>query len=499
MTAPHPLDPPAARRGHRDGLRRGSRHGLALPVLGGGAALALALAGCGSSSSTDASAGASAAPSSSATASQSETAAPPSEAATDTPRLVITQQDHGMVVLDATTLEPVADLELDGYNRLNAAGDGRHVLVSTTGGFQVLDAGTWAEPHGDHSHYYTADPVLTDVVHPAEKPGHVVAHAGRTALFDDGTGVSTIVDTGVVAEKSPEARVIEAPAAHHGVAVEMADGRAVTTEGTEDARSTVVLWGPDGSEIARTDACPGVHGEATAAEERAIVGCEDGVVVVDGDTLTKVRAPDAYGRIGNQAGSDASTVVLGDYKRVAEPPSSEQQTPEATQTVSLTDTATAELRLVDLPSSYTFRSLGRGEDGEALVLGTDGNLHVIDPDSAELVRSIPVVEPWTEPEDWQEPRPALRVHEGTAYVTEPATREVHAVDVETGEVFASTALDEVPDEIVVATGAVTEGSTEHGSGDHEGHDHEGEDHDHEDAEHDHAHEHEDEATGESTR
>ncbi len=268
----------------------------------------------------------------------------------------------------------------------------------------------------------------------------------------------------------------------------MADGRAVTTEGTEDARSTVVLRGPDGSEIARTDACPGVHGEATAAEERAVVGCEDGVVVVDGDTLTKVQAPDAHGRIGNQAGSDASTVVLGDYKRVAEP-----EVPEATQTVSLTDTATAELRLVDLPSSYTFRSLGRGEDGEALVLGTDGNLHVIDPDSAELVRSIPVVEPWTEPEDWQEPRPALRVHEGTAYVTEPATREVHAVDVETGEVFASATLHEVPDEIVVATGAVTEGSTEHGSGDHEGHDHEGKDHDHEGHDHDH------EATEGSTR
>ncbi|MEJ5868628.1 zinc metallochaperone AztD [Pseudokineococcus sp. 5B2Z-1] len=469
MTAPHPLAPSAVRRGPR----HGPRHGRGLPVLGGGAALALVLAGCGSSGSTDASAGSSRAPSSSATASETATTAPPSEAATDTPRLVITAQDHGMVVLDATTLEPVADLELEGYNRLNPAGDGRHVLVSTTGGFQVLDAGTWAEPHGDHNHYYTADPVLTDVVHPAEKPGHVVVHAGRTALFDDGTGISTIVDTGAVADESPEARVIEAPAAHHGVAVEMADGRAVTTEGTEDARSTVVLRGPDGTEIARTDECPGVHGEATAAEERAIVGCEDGVVVVDGDTLTKVQAPDAYGRIGNQAGSDASTVVLGDYKRIAEP-----ETPEATQTVSLTDTATAELRLVDLPSSYTFRSLGRGEDGEALVLGTDGNLHVIDPDSAELVRSIPVVEPWTEPEDWQEPRPALRVHEGTAYVTEPATREVHAVDVETGEVFASATLDEVPDEIVVASGAVTEGSQEYGHAEGEGHDHE--DHDHED-------------------
>ncbi|MEJ5945559.1 zinc metallochaperone AztD [Pseudokineococcus basanitobsidens] len=407
--------------------------------------------------------------------------------ATETPRLVVTQQGHGAVVLDATTLEPVGDLELPGYARLNAAGDGRHVLVSTTGGFGVLDAGTWAEPHGDHRHHWTSDPVMTDVVHPAEEPGHVVVHAGRTALFDDGTGVATVLAAGAVAEEDPQARVVEAPAAHHGVAVEMSDGRLVSTEGTEDARSTVVLRGADGEELARTDACPGVHGEATAAQERAVVGCEDGVVVVDGGTLTKVQAPDAYGRVGNQAGSEASTVVLGDYKRVPEP-----EVPEATRTISLTDTATAQMRLVDLPSSYTFRSLGRGEEGEALVLGTDGALHVVDPTSGELRRSVPVVEPWTEPQEWQEPRPALRVHEGTAYVSEPATRQVHAVDVETGEVFASVTLDEVPDEMAVATGAVTQEAAEPEGED--GHAPAGDGHEHEDG-----HGHEDGAVGESSR
>lgn len=92
------------------------------------------------------------------------------EAAERTPRLAAAY-DGGLLVLDGLTLELVADLELPGFNRLNPAGDGRHVLVSTTAGdepgFQVLDLGTWAEAHGDHAHYFTAEPELTDVVLPA--------------------------------------------------------------------------------------------------------------------------------------------------------------------------------------------------------------------------------------------------------------------------------------------------------------------------------------------
>ncbi|MFE7594957.1 hypothetical protein ACFU6K_36690, partial [Kitasatospora sp. NPDC057512] len=37
-----------------------------------------------------------------------------------------------------TTFEVVGDLPLDGFNRINPAGDDQHVLVSTSTGFQVL-------------------------------------------------------------------------------------------------------------------------------------------------------------------------------------------------------------------------------------------------------------------------------------------------------------------------------------------------------------------------
>lgn len=66
-------------------------------------------------------------------------------------------------------------------------------------------------------------------------------------------------------------------------------------------------------------------------------------------------------------------VVLGDYKT---DPDAELERPER---ISLVDAATAELKIMEL--DYSSRWLGRGPHGEALVLGTDGAPHVLDPDS----------------------------------------------------------------------------------------------------------------------
>src|SRR5690554_5413224 len=59
------------------------------------------------------------------------------EAASRTARIAVTY-DGGIKILDALNLEELGDIPLDGFNRLNPAGDERHLMVSTTGGFQVL-------------------------------------------------------------------------------------------------------------------------------------------------------------------------------------------------------------------------------------------------------------------------------------------------------------------------------------------------------------------------
>ncbi|WAL46269.1 zinc metallochaperone AztD [Rhodococcus pyridinivorans] len=372
---------------------------------------------------------------------ETTTAATASEVATAQPRLALTY-DGGVLVVDEEELTVVDDFALDGFNRLSPAGDGRHVLISTEGGFRALDTGSWTEAHGDHGHHYAGGPALTDLTFAAEKPGHVVPHAGVTALFDDGTGRIDVFDPADLASTTdlPHLDSRTLPEAHHGVAVPMPDGGMLVTLGDSEERTGVALLDENGTEITRAEQCPGVHGETVAADGVVAFRCEDGMAIFRDGTFTKASVPDPYGRIGNQAGSEDSPVVLGDYKT---DPDAELERPER---VALVDTRTASVRLVDLGTSYTFRSLGRGPAGEALVLGTDGNLHVIDPESGEIVRRIEVLEPWTEPDEWQTPRPALEVQGGTAFVTDPATDSLYAVDVASGEIRTAE-LPHTPNEI----------------------------------------------------
>jgi hypothetical protein len=344
---------------------------------------------------------------------------------------VVLTYDGGLYVLDGQSLELVKDIPLAGYNRVNPAGDARHVLVSTATGFRVLDA---------------ASATLKDDEFKAAKPGHVVRHAGTTALFADGTGEVTLFDPAELAAGLPEGEVYKAATAHHGVAIELENGELVVTLGTEEKRTGIAVLDKERKEITRSEDCPGVHGEATAQDEAVVLGCEDGVLLYKDGKISKIDSPDEYGRIGNQSGSDLSPVVLGDYKK---DPDAELERP--TQ-VSLIDTTTGTLKLVDLGTSYTFRSLARGPRGEALVLGTDGAVHVIDPAAGKVVRTVKVLDEWKEPLEWQRPRPNIFVRDQVVYVSDPEGRRLHAVDLASGKVTRSTPLPQPPNEL---TGVVS--------------------------------------------
>ncbi|MEU3602943.1 zinc metallochaperone AztD [Streptomyces sp. NPDC006798] len=377
-------------------------------------ALATALTACGGGNSTSSGAG----PATGRTA-------PTTGAKVGDP--LVATFDGGLYILDGTTLKLAETIGMPGFNRVNPAGDDTHVMVSTTQGFRVLNA---------------ARPSLTDIVYEGADPGHVVRHAGRTVLFTDGTGEVRVFDpAGLARGEKPEGRTYTSAAPHHGVAVELSGGRLLTTLGTEEKRTGALVLDENDKELARGENCPGVHGEAMARGEAVALGCEDGVLVYKDGRFTKIQAPDAYGRIGNQAGSDASPVLLGDYKT---DPDAERERPTR---VSLIDTETSKLRLLDLGTSYSFRSLGRGPGGEALVLGTDGALHVIDPAAGQVTGKIPVVGAWQEPLDWQQPRPTLFVRGNTAYVSEPGRNTVHAVDLESGRKTASVTLPKSTNEL----------------------------------------------------
>ncbi len=345
--------------------------------------------------------------------------------------------EGGIAVLNAQTLEVVQEFPSEEFTRLNPFGDDKSIAVTTASGFQILD---------------TETPKLTDLVFQANTPGHVVPHAGKTVLYDDGTGKTSIIDTDAFAAgygALPDAQSYRAKAAHHGVSIVLADGTLVTTLGDESSRSGAVVLHPHDDhwheEASNTD-CPGVHGEATTSDETVVLGCENGALIYQDGKFTKLSAPDAYGRSGNMFAAPGSPVVVGDYKN---DPDAEGYLLGA---VALVDTEAKSFEVVQLPSAarYTFRDLARGPENLAYILATDGQIHVLDPASGDIVNAFKVIAPWSGPANWQDPHPAIKVAGSIAYVTEPATNTVHAVDLETGEVIISAKLAHTPNEIAVA-------------------------------------------------
>jgi hypothetical protein len=369
---------------------------------------------------------------------ESRAAASRSEKATAHGRVAVATPG-GISVLDPRTLEVVDEFTTEEFTRLNAAGDGRHVFVTTTKGFQLLD---------------TAEPRLTDAVVPATAAGHVVRHGDKTVLFDDGTGTTSIFETADLAASgdAPAATSTHtAEAAHHGVSIVLEDGTLLTTVGDETSRSGAVALtkeGGDWTENASSKECPGIHGEGTAADEAVVFGCEDGALLYADGAFEKLSAPDEFGRMGNAYVSETSPIVVGDYKT---DPDAEGY---LLNSVALIDTKKRSLDVVDLPDEvqYTFRDVARGPDDLAYILATDGAIHVLDPATGDLVDTFPVVEPWEGPVEWQDAHPAISVDGDTAYVTEPAANAVHAVDLTTGRTTASVELDSTPNEIAVALG-----------------------------------------------
>ena len=360
------------------------------------------------------------------------------------PRLAVLH-DGGVLVLDATSLDSVADVPVEGVTRLAAAGDGRHIMLTTESGFRVLDAGVWTDSHGDHGHSYAADPAVTTLEFPMSHPGHVVPHYGTTALFSDGDGTVTFLDSDDLDEADPATRVLELDAAHHGVALQLSDGVVLVTAGEDGGeRRTVLALAPDGSELARTEACPDVHGETVAAGEAVLFGCTGAVVAHEAGAFRDIPLPDATAGVGGPAGHDDSSVVLADYT------GADEQYPAR---VALIDLATDEVRLVELPAQYYYWSLARDDDGDGVVLATDGALHVLDVATGELTASIPVLDAWTPPGDWRDPAPSVSVLDGVAYVTDPAANAVHAVDLTTGDLLGTADLgDTVPRSLALARG-----------------------------------------------
>lgn len=365
------------------------------------------------------------------------------------PTRIVFSHAGGLTTYDAQSGDILDEEKMDAFLRLNDAGNDRHVMVTKGDKFLTYDTGRITKAHGDHNHYYTADPKLGDDTIKAPHAGHVVHHDGYTALFSDGDGVAQIYKTEDIGSKDAKpVNTVETGEGHHGVAVPMKDGSVVITKGTEDERHTIQHLDKDGKVLEETTECPGVHGESAAENGKLFFGCEDGPVVFDGSKFHKIDVSDyagagGYQRSGNSAGSEKSNVILADNKTEKDAES------EHPTSVALIDTENYSAKKVDLDGSYWFRSLARGPMGEALVLTTDGKLNVIDPHSGEITKKIDAISTWTENEEWQQPGPILKAANGYAYITDAQKKELVIIDLLRGKETKRYELDFKPVEMAV--------------------------------------------------
>lgn len=422
------------------------RRTLALPV-----AAAFTLTGCGNSSDQPGS-GTSASSKKATPASSSAPAVGTGEkeVARVNPRALIAHEG-GLTLVDAVTGKVISETSRPAFMRLSNAGDGRHVMVADSDVFRVYDMGIHSQPHGDHKHNYEFNPGLTKRTFNAAKAGHAVPHDGQIVLFSDGSGTMQTLDADQVASTTVEPKTTKAKAPHHGVAIMFSDGTMVHTEGTDEERKSVVAE-KDGKQIARTDDCPGVHGEAAPKGDNvAVFGCENGPVIYSNGTFHKVKA-NGFVRNGNMAHSHESAIVLADYKtkKVAD-----GDEPEHPTKVALIDSRTNTRKTVELGQTYWFRSLARGPHGEGLVLTADGKVAVIDVESGTVTKRIDAIKPWKEKKDWQEAGPAIKVAGDKAYVTDAANNKLVVIDLEAGKTVKTISLPHTPVELAVVNG-VTE-------------------------------------------
>jgi outer membrane protein assembly factor BamB len=145
--------------------------------------------------------------------------------------------------------------------------------------------------------------------------------------------------------------------------------------------------------------------------------------------------------------SETSSIAVGDYN----------SDPDAEgydlRQLAFTDTVAKTTKIVDLPEGvgYTWRDVARGPSDEVIVLGNDGSLHILDEQTGAVTDTIEVIDAWEPPAEWQDAHPALVVQDGVAYVTDPATKSIHAVDLASGDITTGE-LPGVPNEIAVVTG-----------------------------------------------
>jgi hypothetical protein len=337
------------------------------------------------------------------------------EGATEMPepqlRLITLDTGGSLTAFDPATEASVELADVAGTESLTT--DGRFVFAATPDGrVTVVDTGTWTVPHGDHSHYYLAEPRVVGEVDGGEDAGLARAASSTTvtAVFFPGTGESVFLDAGALGDGELEelARIDGTP--HEGAAVPLGKQVLVSVDG-----ESVATYSADGETVGAEQECDDLAGSAIT-RVGVVFGCADGALLAtetdDGIEFERIPYPEGT------AAADRATVFTARPGRPA------VAAPAGAAGAWLLDTRARTWTLIPTERPLLLASAVSDNDNRIVAVDVSGRVVVMTPDGV-VAASEPIVEG-----DLASALAglALEVDVSRAYVNSPSTGLVHEID-----------------------------------------------------------------------
>ncbi len=294
---------------------------------------------------------------------------------------------HDLIADETTELD---DVEAPDHSTT----DGRFLVTSTEDRTTIIDGGAWTVDHGDHTHYYAAEPRVVGTI---DGGGPVEVHSSETmttiAWPERGEGVvldRAALGQGDLDETARVDATVLLPFGELLVAGTGAGVRVLDADGQ-----------PTGTEAACADPAGGIVTRAGA-----VVGCADGAVVIDEDGgVTTVALPadaDRPTAFSTRAGRPTVAGLAGD------------------RGAWLLDSREGRWRLVE--TERPLRAVTAVDDEDEHVVGVDDQGRVVV--LAASTGAVATTEPLLDPDE----QPLLQLDAQRAYVADASGQQVHEID-----------------------------------------------------------------------
>ena len=302
------------------------------------------------------------------------------------------------------------------FGRVDAvAQDGRYAFLTAEGQVHVLDTGAWTVDHGDHKHYYSAEPGLVGTIS-VPGAGTVAGDGMSVAVFSASEGYASIyrhqdLDAGTVAET---ARITTTP--HRGIVVPYEEHFIVSLAGQEGtAPSGIEVRDAQNQTVLPQQSCPGLSAQAQT-RAGVVLSCADGALLVTEDdgafAAEKIPYP------ADAAGLPPVTIL--EHR----PGSNELAAPAGDKGIWHLNVSKRTWTLLATPVPVVAAS-AVGDGKRVLALGVDGSLLSVDPAKGTVSARAELLEPL--PLSGKTP-PQIRIDSSRAYVSDPARSRALEID-----------------------------------------------------------------------